>query len=190
MNNQSEQTLYNEWQSNPKFHTEESQLTDGIYYDGLIHQLEEENHQLLSNLTPYSSSPLEEPWIYGPPSFTYYTQIDLPILQLGYNLQFGPYQSNDTIKGDTLFIPCNGKCEHSILKQYIGHIIGPQGDHLKYITETTGLHYIWYNENPKNEPTLPPWGCFQLWGCPEKLPYAKALLNTHIQSITKQFKIK
>lgn len=184
MNSQSEQ--YNQWQSNPKFHNQNNQLTDGIYYDGIIHQLEDDIHQFIANSPiPDSSYPHQEPWFDGPPSLSYYTQVDLPIHLLGYGFQCGMDTFNDSI----INIPKTGKCDHPIIKLYIGHIIGPLGQHLKTITETTGVHYIWYNENPKDASSLPPWGCFQLWGRPERLPNAVNMLQTHIQYITQQFKI-
>lgn len=187
-----QENQYNLWQVNPQYHTSQSQLTDGIYYDGLLHQLEETLHQVQSSLLPNSSNPEEEPWMFGPPSLTNYTQIDLPVDRLGYNIRCGPFSPNQLTcySKDTIYLPSSGQCQQPILKQYIGHIIGPQGQHLKTITETTGIHYLWYNENPTEKDTLPPWGCLQLWGRPERLPYAVTLLNNHIESVTQLFKIQ
>ena len=179
---------YNQWQVNPNYHTSQSQLTDGIYYDGFLHQLEERLHQLQNSHVTDSSYPEEEPWMFGPPSLTNYTQIDLPVDRLGYNFRGEPYRTEHS--KDTIYLPSSGQCQHPILKQYIGHIIGPQGQYLKAITETADIHYLWYNENPTEKDTLPPWGCFQLWGRPERLPYAVTLLNNHIESVTQQFKIQ
>lgn len=181
---------YNQWQVNPNYHTKDSQLTDGIYYDGLSHQLEESLHQFRSSLVMDSSYPEQEPWMFGPPSLTYYTQIDLPVDKLGYNIRCGPFSPEQLTSyyKDTIYLPSSGQCKQPILKQYIGHIIGPQGQHLKTITENTGIHYLWYNENPLEKDTLPLWGCFQLWGHPKRLPYAVTQLNNHIKSVTQIFK--
>ena len=157
-----QQHRYNKWQSEPSYHNKDSQLTDGIIQDGL-NFIQEYNNTFLPQ--PISSTPIGEPWIYGPPIYTYYTQVFLP----------------------TSCFNTTHPLFHNILSQFISNVIGFQGSHLKYITILTGCHYIWYNENPLNLPQKPTFGCFQLWGHPNYLPYATFLLTSHIKNINQSF---
>lgn len=155
------------------------ELTDEIYYEGLAHIHEYYDH--LDNMSNYipTSYPIEEPWFRGPPLFAYYTEIDFPVTDLDrYILTTDPDLPN------AIYIPTKGPITSPLFTDIIAKIIGTNGNWLKKITRQTGAHYIWYNEKPNiDDVDTPPWGCFQIWGRQENLPFAVSLLKTHIKQV-------
>ena len=136
--------------------------------------IENQLHLERANNPLPSSTPEMEPWYDGPPQFTYYTQVEIPFHLLNCNFTTDP----DCTLPNTIYIPSTGTIKSPIIHLVIGRIIGKNGYFLKYLTEITGLHYIWYNQSNTNT-----WGVFELWGSPDKLPYACYLLNQRIESI-------
>jgi hypothetical protein len=137
--------------------------------------------QLASLAQPQSSTPLQEPWMDGPPKFTYYTEVELPVIDLlPYDISTDPIYKNDP---RCIFIPSEGPSSSPIISEYVAQIVGRGGDWLKKITEESGVHYIWYNNNPSEKQPAPAWGSFQIWGPVERLEMAKQLLNKQIQYV-------
>lgn len=157
------------------------QLTNDIYQDGLHFIEENEHHYLQSWYKPISSLPYHEPWFYGTPHFTYYTEVDIPLYLLNCNFT----TDSKCNLPNTIYIPPQGQSNSTIINKIIGQIIGKNGWWLKKLTSYTGLHYIWYNNKEYNT-----WGRFQLWGIPERLNCATYLLNQRISTIINKYNLE
>ena len=153
-----------------------------IERDGSFHLLQYNRHcQLASLMQPICSTPLQEPWTNGPPSFAHYTEVELPVGDLlPYSITTDPNDKNDPL---CIFIPPEGPSPSPIIGEFVAQIVGRNGDWLKQITEQTGVHYIWYNANPSEQQPAPAWGSFQIWGPVERLYGAKQRLNKQIQHV-------
>ena len=103
------------------------QQSEDTYYDWLA-------RTYFPNSWLYQTRPCstieEEPWYYGPPKHTYYTQVHIPI-ELLQQLDFLMYP------------------------QLVNRLIGDKGCNLIDITIRTGCHYIWFNHEEK---TFQIWG--------------------------------
>ena len=152
-----------------------------VYDDGIQHLDEYQEHCVKANdLIPRVSFPHEEPWCNGPPSFAYYTEVDLPVHRLPYNITTDEEFKNSP---NVIYVPSQGAANSSIINMFVAQIVGRDGDWLKKITEECNVHYIWFNKNPMNNAIPPAWGAFQLWGHPVNLNKAKTLLNRQIHYI-------
>ena len=119
---QQETDRYNEWQN-----TTGSEMTDGLQDDFCLFQFGEQLRLLEAcdttrKFIPHSL-PYQEPHIFGPPSFADYTQVSLSCLGELDDFGFSP----------------------SHYRQLIGMIIGQEGKHFNWLTQTFGAHYIWFN---------------------------------------------
>ena len=75
----------------------------------------------------------------------------------------------------------DGLLPEHIVKRLVLSAVGPNGKHLTWITEQSGVAWIWLDYNTTT---------FQIWGAQDKLAYACHLLEQHIQHIyTQRFKI-
>jgi hypothetical protein len=159
---------------------DQNQLTPEMYQDGLTSLNETQLHLSRANCAPSSSSPYQEPWYNGPPLFTNYTQLEIPIYLLNCNFSTDPKCELP----NTIYIPPHGQPKSPIIHKLISQIIGKNGIGLKYITAQTGLHYIWFNNTDKES-----WGVFELWGERERLSYASFLLNKRILQMIQNYNI-
>jgi len=194
---------YNNWQCQTK------EMTDGIYEDGCDFFTECESGHIHN--PPSDSFPSQEHFTLGIPSFTHYTSV-----------AFTPFIHTTTQDSIVLTLtPTNPQAEHVFLTldltnskksenprqvnysvgDFMRILIGINGTHLKFITGTTGVHYIWNNVNPDSD--MPPGknnhqletnynltnrnalekliqGCFEIWGRPECLDSAVSMINNHI----------
>lgn len=66
-------------------------------------------------------------------------------------------------------LPCK-KISFCFEKDVLKPIIGVDGCKFKYITEKSGVSYIWYNDDTK---------CVEIWGYRNKIPIAEQLLFKH-----------
>lgn len=118
--------LYNKWQ-NTQYQPDGIEY-DGIQYDGDQHLMEYEGHLSRCDMTHCNlvagseSYPSQEPFYYGPPAHTNYTQVEIPIYRL-------PTDRNGIYGADEI----------------VAIIIGKDGYNLKQLTTSSGLHYIWHN---------------------------------------------
>ncbi len=126
-----------------------------------------ESDKSLYNYYNPESNPIDDHYSNGPPFLCSYTQIKVPFHILPMD------KPNNT--------------ERYGVEDFVPLIIGKNGKHLKWITETSGIHYIWYNKNPLSlqDNIVTRDAVFQLWGQEHLLSYAVALLQTHITSIGK-----
>ena len=152
-------------------------LTNKMYKDNL--QFFQETDQHLKNANQFfnldTSYPYQEPWSNGPPSFAYYTEVDIPLDQINCNLTTDPFCKLP----NTIYIPESGPITSPIISKIVGLIVGKNGWWLKQLTQDTQLHYIWFNNHDI--------GVFQLWGRPERLPYAVTLLQQRINTIIHKY---
>jgi len=103
------------------------QQSEDTYYDWLARTYYP-NSKLYQ--TPPCSTPEEEPWYYGTPKHTFYSEVTFPTDQL-VKLDF--HQFNSMVEA----------------------LIGKKGSNLIDITVRTRCHYIWYNNEKK---TFQIWG--------------------------------
>lgn len=128
-------------------------ITQNIFRDGIAFQKTYNQAQIGP---PPDSLPKEEPWNFGPPKFTHYTQIS--ISQLYYQYKNHNINHND-------FIPL---------------VIGVRGSNLISITQQANLHYLWYDQNRK---VFEFWGSPQYFPIAIQLLYQQinwVLYNTHL----------
>lgn len=129
---------------------------------------EDERHSYLASQPSWGifsgeSAPHQEPWYSGPPSHAHYT-----------NVRLNPDDIDEF--GESL----------------IGRIIGAEGRHLQFITETSGIHYIWWNKDwnkdwRDQDPLCPYIGVFEMWGPHTNLTTAVEMLNDHIDFVIRSF---
>jgi hypothetical protein len=192
---------YNEWQCNAL------EMTDGIYEDGCDFFNECDSSHIHEE--PVDSFPCNEPYTLGSPSFTHYTKVDFKnYIYATNNTSIGLFltcpDSNSPDVHLSLDLTNTNKYVDSTLNYSVGDfmriLIGINGIHLKYITQMSGVHYIWNNIN--TESTHPPggdnyhlekatgdkynalekllMGAFEIWGRPEYIQNAVNMLNSHI----------
>ena len=156
--------------------------------EGSLHLLQYNRHcDLASLFQPQCSTPEQEPWMNGPPSFAHYTEVELPIVDLlPFSVTTDP---NDKDDPHCIFIPNKGPSPSPIIGEFVAQIVGRGGDWLKRITEESGVHYIWYDANPSEKQPAPAWESFQIWGGfliwepQERLGMTKPRLDRQIQHV-------
>jgi hypothetical protein len=162
------------------------------YDDYWKHLDDEDKHAYnASCMQPYSSHPSQEPWMNGPPSFSYYTEVELPVHLLGKMISSDPRDMKDEQGNDNpnvIYIPQEGHTPSPIVKAFISLVIGNNGYWLKKITQDTGVHFIYYNDSTSGNTPLP-WGSFQIWGSTECLVLAEKALKKQINHVLHKLSI-
>jgi hypothetical protein len=142
-----DQERYNRWMNT----TETPFIPDGIYEDGcrFSEDLARTYSDWYSDNVASTESEACNNWEKRPPFHCHYTQVKNPAHLLA---QSGIWPG--ATQQELSAVTC-----------------GRGGDHLRRITEETGVTYIWCNRNK---------GCFEVWGPRDQIPYTKEALHLHM----------
>ena len=133
---------------------------------------------------PSDSVPDQEPYKYGSPLFTHYTQVNFS----GFiSYKTDAYISLNALESSLRLSNGNIYGMYSV-DDFMRILIGKNGMHLKYIQYYTNIHYIWnktkdssiLDSNLNNKIVN---GIFEIWGRRECLYFATVMLSNHISNV-------